>query len=541
MGVNTRCARSHSGTVARMGGSVNEGDRENPERRRPQRSARIARNARPARSTDHLRHVVNPFEPLRVLSDDHVEHVHRSAVRFLGEHGIRVLLPEASAVLAAAGATVGDRDDPHIVRMPEELVNAALAAAPNTCTVAARNPEYDLTIGGRAVNFFPVGGPPYMSDLVNGRRPGTLSGFEDFVRLTQSFDVLHSLSPCTEPQDVPVQLRHLVTTRSMAVLSVKPIYVFARGDKIIADTFELVRIALGVGDEEFRSRPHCWTNINVNSPRQLDVPMSMGIIAFARAGQVCIMTPFTLAGAMAPVSLAGALLLQHVEVLAAVTLAQTVRPGAPVVYGAFTSNVDMRSGSPAFGTPEAFKGAVASGQLARHIDLPMRSSGSSSSNVEDAQAGYETMMNTSGALFGGANIVMHAAGWQEGGLCASFEKLVLDVEMLQMFAESFAPIDATDPELAYDAIAEVAPGGHFFGSSHTLERYDRAFYEPLVFSRHNLGQWIDEGSPTASVRANTVVRATLERFQPPAIDDATLAELDDFVARRTAEGGANPD
>lgn len=150
-------------------------------------------------------------------------------------------------------------------------------------------------------------------------------------------------------------------------------------------------------------------------------------------------------------------------------------------------------------------------------------------------------MNTSGALFGGANVVMQSAGWQEGGLCASFEKLVLDVEMLQMFAETFAPLDATEPELAYDAIADVEPGGHFFGSSHTLDRYDRAFYEPLVFSRQNVGRWIDEGSPTASVRANAVVRATLERFQPPAMDDGILAELDDFVARRTAEGGAEPD
>ncbi len=509
--------------------------------RRGKRASRTARKSRPARSVEHLRHVVNPFEPLRVLSDDHVEHLHRSAVRFLGEHGIRVLLSEALEILVAAGATAGDRDDPQLVRFPEELVHAALAAAPSTCTVAARNPDFDLAIGGRSVNFFPVGGPPYMSDLVNGRRPGTLAGFEDFVRLTQTFDVLHSLSPCTEPQDVPVELRHLVTTRSMAALSDKPIYVFARGEAIIADTFEVIRIAMGVSDDEFRSRPHCWTNINVNSPRQLDIPMSMGIIAFARAGQVCIMTPFTLAGAMAPVSLAGALLLQHVEVLAAVTLAQTVRPGAPVVYGAFTSNVDMRSGSPAFGTPEAFKGAVASGQLARHIGLPLRSSGSSSSNVEDAQAGYETMMNTSGALSGGANVVMQSAGWQEGGLCASFEKMVLDVEMLQMFAETFAPVDMAEPELAYDAIAEVAPGGHFFGSGHTLERYDRAFYEPLVFSRQNVGQWVDEGSPTASVRANAVVRATLERFEPPPIDSARLAEIDDFVALRTAAGGAHPD
>lgn len=476
-----------------------------------------------------------------MLSDDHVEHLHRSAVRFLGEHGIRVLLPAAQAILSAAGASVGDRNDPNIVRIPAELVQAAIASAPSQCSVAARNPDRYLDIGGRSVNFFPVGGPPYMSDLVNGRRPGTLAGFEDFVRLTQSFDVLHSLSPCVEPQDVPVEIRHLVTTRSMVALSDKPIYVFARGESIISDTFEMIRIGLGVTGEEFGRRPHCWTNINVNSPRQLDVPMSMGIISFARAGQVCVMTPFTLAGAMAPVSLAGALLLQHVEVLAAITLAQTVRSGAPVVYGAFTSNVDMRSGSPAFGTPEAFKGAIASGQLARHVGLPLRSSGSSSSNVEDAQAGYETMMNTSGALLGGANVVMQAAGWQEGGLCASFEKLVLDVEMLQMFAESFAPLDMAEAELAYDAIADVAPGGHFFGCDHTLDRYDRAFYEPIVFSRQNVGRWIDEGSPTASIRANAVMRKTLQDFQPSNIADDILAELDDYVGRRTAEGGAHPD
>ena len=485
--------------------------------------------------------MVNPFEPLRVLSDDHVQHLHHSAVRFLGEHGIRVLLPEARAILSAAGATVGDRHDEAMVRFPAELVEAAVAAAPAECAISARNPAHHLQVGGRSVCFFPVGGPPYMSDLDNGRRPGTLAGFEDFVRLTQSFDVLHSLSPFVEPQDVPVQLRHLLTTRSMAALSDKPMYVFARGEQIVQDTFELIRIANGVTTEEFFGRPYCWTNLNVNSPRQLDVPMSMGIIAFARAGQVCIMTPFTLAGAMAPVSLAGALLLQHVEVLAAITLAQIVRPGAPVVYGAFTSNVDMRSGSPAFGTPEAYKAAIASGQLARHLGVPLRSSGSSSSNVEDAQAGYETMMNTSGALSGGANVIMHAAGWQEGGLCASFEKFVLDVEMLQMFAEAFAPLDMSEPELAYDAIADVAPGGHFFGSDHTLDRYDRAFYEPLIFSRQNVGQWTDEGSQTASVRAKAVVRATLDRFEPPAIADEILNELDDFVARRTAEGGAQPD
>ncbi len=269
--------------------------------------------------------------------------------------------------------------------------------------------------------------------------------------------------------------------------------------------------------------------------------MALGIIDSARAGQACVMTPFTLSGAMAPVTLAGALLLQHLELLAAVTLAQLVRPGAPVIYGAFTSNVDMRSGAPAFGTPEALKGAIASGQLARHVNLPWRSSGSSTSNTEDAQGGYETMMNMNGAMLGGANMIVHAAGWQEGGLCASFEKFILDVEMLQMFAESFAPIDMTEDELGFDAIAEVAPGGHFFGTDHTKSRYATAFYEPLVFTRQNFGQWVEAGSTTAAERASVVAKTTIANFEAPPIDGAIVAELDDFVNRRIGQGGASPD
>ncbi len=240
-------------------------------------------------------------------------------------------------------------------------------------------------------------------------------------------------------------------------------------------------------------------------------------------------------------TLPGALLLQHLELLAAVTLSQLARPGAPVVYGAFTSNVDMRSGAPAFGTPEAMKGALASGQLARHINLPWRSSGSSTSNTEDAQGGYETMMNMYGAVLGGANMIVHAAGWQEGGLCASYEKFILDVEMLQMIAESFSPIDMAHDELAYDAIATVPPGGHFFGTEHTSTRYATAFYEPIVFTRQSFGQWADAGSTTAAERASSVAKSALAAFAAPPIDDAIVAELDDFVGRRISEGGANPD
>ncbi len=520
--------------------SESQPEHEPKERARVRRGTRQAtRTGRDGRSTEGYRQLRSPFEPLRVLSDDHVAHIHREALRMLQDHGMKVLLPEARRIFADGGAVVNHDDA--MVRIPTDVVEAAMALAPSSFEIAARNRNRNLTLGGNSLVFTPAAGPPYASDLERGRRPGTLDDFENFVRLSQSFDVVHSLSPAVEAQDVPINIRHLVTTRSMVSLSDKALFVYSRGRRILEDSFEMARISHGVSVEEFQSAPHCWTNINTNSPRQLDIPMSLGIIDSARAGQACVMTPFTLAGAMAPVSLAGALLLQHTELLAAVTLSQLARAGAPVIYGAFTSNVDMRSGSPAFGTPEAMKGAIASGQLARHVKLPWRSSGSSTSNTEDAQAGYETMINTYGAVLGGSNMIIHAAGWQEGGLCASFEKFILDVEMLQMIAESFTPIDMHTDELAFDIVAAVPPGGHFFGTEHTLERYEHAFYEPLVFTRQNFGQWTENGSTTATQRANTVKNRTLASFEPPALDDAIAAELDDYMNRRIAEGGAAPD
>jgi trimethylamine--corrinoid protein Co-methyltransferase len=244
---------------------------------------------------------------------------------------------------------------------------------------------------------------------------------------------------------------------------------------------------------------------------------------------------------MAPVTIPGALVLQHAEALAGITLSQICRPGAPVVYGAFTSNVDMRSGAPAFGTPEAVKAAFASGQLARHIGLPWRSSGVCTSNAPGAQAGYESMMNMMGAVLGGANFILHTAGWLESGLSASFEKFILDVEMAQMFAEMFLPLDSSIAELGVEAISEVQPGGHFFGISHTLERYERAFYEPVVFTRANFGQWVESGSPTAAQRATRIWKQVLADFEPPPLAADIRQELDEYVGRRTAEGGAPPE
>jgi trimethylamine--corrinoid protein Co-methyltransferase len=268
--------------------------------------------------------------------------------------------------------------------------------------------------------------------------------------------------------------------------------------------------------------------------------MCAGIIDFATAGQVAIITPFTLSGAMAPVTVAGALALQHAEALAGITLSQIVRPGAPVVYGSFTSNVDMKSGSPAFGTPEFVRAGFGAGQLARHVNLPWRGSGATASNAPDAQSAYEFLNSAWGTLLGGVNVMLHAAGWLESGLSASLEKFVLDVEMLQMFAHLFVTAEQ-ETEGLFEAIAEVPPGGHFFGSAHTLARYKDAFYEPLVSDWRNFGQWTDGGSRTATDRANRIWKRVLTDFDPPPRDPARIEAVNDFVARRTREGGAPPE
>ncbi len=483
--------------------------------------------------------MTNPFAPIEPLSADAVEHLHRSALELLLHHGIRVLLPEAREILRAAGASVDE--ETQLVRFEAELVEQATATAPSSFELIGRSPERTVTLGRRHLVTVPVSSPPAVSDLDGGKRVGNLADFRDLLRLTQHFDVLHVNGPCVEPQDVDLPFRHLQSGLAYLTLTDKAPFLYSRGRGQVSDGFELVRIGYGVDAETFASAPRCYTVINSNSPRQLDIPMCMGLIDFAAAGQLSVVTPFTLAGAMAPVTLAGALTLQHAEALAGITLTQAVRPGAPVVYGAFTSNVDMKSGAPAFGTPEYFKAALASGQLARHVGLPYRSSAPNASNAVDAQAVYETMISLFGAVLGGCNLLIHAAGWLEGGLTASKEKFILDVEVLQMLAETFEPLVVDDEEIGLEAIGETPPGGHFFGGEHTLQRYRTAFYEPLVSDWSNFGQWTEAGSRDATQRANETWKRVLDEYDPPPLDDAIAAELVEFVARRTAEGGALPE
>jgi len=488
--------------------------------------------------TGAYRHLRNPFTPLKIFSDDQVAAIHDAALGMLETQGMKVLSEDARRLYRQAGATVDEASN--VVRIDRGLVSKSLASAPRDITLHSVDPQRHVPLSDGHVAFAPTSGPPNIMDTARGRRAGTLEDFCNLVKLCQSFEVIHVLGGATEPQDIPVKVRHLEVTRAQLLLSDKIPLVFSRGHGQVADNFELIRLAHGISAEEFRARPYTYTVINTNSPLQLDIPMADGIIDFAAAGQVLIITPFTLAGAMAPVTIAGALTLAHAEALAGLTLAQIVRPGAPIVYGSFTSNVDMKSGSPAFGTPEYVKAAFGAGQMARFLGLPWRSSSATASNTPDAQAAYESQMSLWGALFGGCNFILHAAGWLESGLTTSYEKFILDVEMLQMFAEVFQPVGATAADLALEAVAEVGPGGHFFGCAHTMERYRSAFYAPLVSDWRNFGQWTEDGAKTATERASTIWRSTLDRYVAPARDPAIVESLNAFVDRRTAEGGAPP-
>lgn len=467
-----------------------------------------------------------------------MEAIHDTALRVLEELGVRVLNAEARGVLARAGADVFE--DTMMVRFDRGLVAAALESAPELFEVHGGSAECNIKVGGDNIVFGPVGGPAFVNDLDEGKRPGTLEELRNLIKLSDSFDVIHMLSQNVEPQDVDLNVRHLQTSLSQLTLSGKVPFVYARGSGQVHDCFEMIRIARGISREEFLARPWCHTVINTNSPRQLDVPMCQGIMDFARSGQMAVITPFTLSGAMAPVTIPGALLLQHAEALAGITLSQITQPGAPVVYGSFTSNVDMKSGSPAFGTPEFVKGAFGAGELARHIGLPWRGSAATASNAPDEQAVYETMMSAWGGVLGGINIMKHAAGWLEGGLTASKEKFILDVEMLQLLAEVLQPLNADDAELGFDAIAAVEPGGHFFSVPHTMERYQTAFYSPLLSDWRNFGEWSSDGSKTAVQRANAIWKKTVAAHEQPEMCPGRLEALTEFVERRTLEGGSHP-
>ncbi len=481
-----------------------------------------------------FRTLTNPFTPLEVLSADHVEEIHRTSLRILEEVGVEVLGDRAIDRLAAAGATV-DRSNRR-VRLDGALVEELIATAPPEFTLRARNAARDVVIGGRNLVFSSVGGPAFVTDLDRGRRPGTWQDFQDYVALISTLNVIHQeAGGPLEPTDLPVETRHLDMYACLATTLDKTWHCLGFGATVVEDALEVVGLARGVSRDELAANPSLITIINTNSPLRLDGPMSDGLIAMAEAGQAVVATPFTLAGAMTPVTMAAAIAQQNAEALFCVALTQIVRRGAPVVYGAFTSNVDMRTGSPAFGTPEYVKGAIASGQMARRYGLPWRSSNATASAVVDAQAAYESEMAVWGAMMGGVNLLYQGAGWLEGGLTASYEKLIVDAEILQMMSEVLQPVVVDEASLGLEAIAEVGPGGHFFGSAHTLERFETAFYRPILSDWRNYETWLDDGAQTATQRANRIWKQLLAEFEPPPLDRAAAEGIAEFVGRRKRE------
>ena len=473
---------------------------------------------------------------MEVLTADQLEAIHLTSLRILEELGVELRSPRACDIMRAAGAKVDDASG--MVRIDRGLVAQALAAAPRSFTLTPRNPARQVTFGGNHVNFGLVAGPPNVHDRERGRRSGNLNDYCDFIRLAQYFNAIHVIgNQVCAPIELPANSRHMDAYRANIRYSDLAFHVSAIGAGRALDGIRMMAIARGITLEEMAASPGVITIISVNSPRRFDEGMSEGLVAMAAHGQPVVITPFTLMGAMAPVSLAAALAQQNAEALFGVVLAQLVRPGTPVMYGAFTSNVDLRSGAPAFGTPENAKANVASGQLARRYGLPYRTSNASASNAADAQGAYETEMSLWGAVLGHANLIYHAAGWQEGGLTASFEKLILDVEMLQLMMHFLEPVQVDEAELGFEAIRGVKTGGHFFGEPHTLERYEHAFYEPLVSNWQSYENWQIAGGRDATERATEIWKRALAEYEEPALDPAVAEALDEYVNRRRGEIG----
>ena len=482
------------------------------------------------------RNLVNPYAPIEVLSADQIETIHRASLRILQELGIAFLLPEALDILDAAGAEVDHNSQ--VVRFDPQLIEEHMAMAPSRFVMHARNPAHNIRFGDNNINFSTVASAPNASDLQGGRRPGCYRDYCDFLRLGQALNTVHLFCGYpVEPVDLPPRTRHLDCTDAFIRLADKVYFAYSLGRDRILDGIEMTRIARGISREQILREPSLLTIVNSSSPLRIDGPMLEGVIEMARHNQVMVLTPFTLSGAMAPATLAGALAQQNAEALAGLAFSQIVNPGAPVMYGGFTSNVDMKSGAPAFGTPEYTKAALAGGQLARRYNIPYRSSNANACNVVDAQAAYESEMSLWGAIMGHADLVLHAAGWMEGGLCASFEKFVLDAEMLQMMAEFLTPIEVNEDTLAFEAMRDVGHGGHFFGTQHTLDRYETAFYAPILSDWSNYESWEEAGAHTVTERANKLYQEILANFEPPPLEDARSDELVEFIARRKEEGG----
>ncbi len=482
--------------------------------------------------------VTMPDNPIEPVDADGVAKIHDTAMRILEEIGIEFLNPEAAEILRQHGATVNGEN----VRFDRDMVMEKLATAPSQFTMTPRNIDREITVGGNHILFGNVSSPPNCSDLDNGRRTGTHEDYRNFLKLTQYFNCIHfACGYPVEPMDIHPSIRHLDALYDKLCITDKVTHVYALGKERVEDGMEMIRIAGGLTHEEFDATPRMYTNINSTSPLKHDFPMLDGLMRLTRRGQPTFVTPFTLAGAMAPVTMVGAVTQSIAEALAAIVLIQCINPGCPCAIGTFTSNVDMKTGAPAFGTPDYIRATQLTGQMARFYKLPMRSSGVCAANVPDGQSIWESMNSMWAAVTSGTNVVYHAAGWLEGGLCASYEKFIMDCEVLQQFQAYLQPMVVDDDTLAFDTIKEVGHTGHFFGCQHTQDRYETAFYNPFLSDWSNYENFEDNGAVWTHDRANKIWKQILDEFEAPPMDEAIREELEAFVAKRKEEGGAPTD
>jgi trimethylamine---corrinoid protein Co-methyltransferase len=476
---------------------------------------------------------VNTMPRYEILSADAIAVLDRGWRRIVSELGVQFAKPEAVELFAKAGQHV----DGEVVYLDPDFVMEQVAKAPREFDVQARNPAHTVHIGGDHMAFSAVYGCPFVREG-DVRRDATLHDFHQLCMLSQTFDELDSAGGVIcEPNDAPLDSRHLDMIYALATLTDKIYMGNVVSGPNAADTIAMTSILFG-GRDAIERVPATISLINCNSPLRWDDRMLDAQFEYNRANQPVVLTPFLLMGAMSPVAIPAALVQQLAEALSGIALAQLIRPGCPVIFGSFLSNIDMQSGSPAFGTPESALGLLCTGQLARHYGLPFRTGGGlNSSQTADAQAAYEALMTLLPTFLAGTNFVMHAAGWLEGGLVSCYEKFIIDVELLKMLRVEFTPLEIDEESLAFGAHSEVGHGGHFLGAAHTMERFRTCFYRPMLSSTANFERWLKLGAKDTAARAGDIWRKKLDEFSPPPLDDAIRAELDDFVQRRRRELG----
>ncbi len=475
----------------------------------------------------------NSMPRYEILSSDALATLDSGWRKIVTEIGVQFAKPEAVELFAANGQKV----DGETVFLDPEFVLEQVAKAPSEFDMQARNHDHDVHIGGDSMVFSSVYGPPS-----SGMAPNGVTVLSRTSRTSRNwrrtFEVLDSVGGVVvEPNDAPLDSRHLDMVYRALTMTDKIIMGNVVTGTNAEDTVAMGEMVFG-GREAIEEKPFCISLINCNSPLRWDDRMLDSLFVYTQARQPCIVTPFLLMGAMAPVTIPAALAQQIAEALSGVALTQLINPGAPVVFGSFLSNIDMQSGSPQFGTPESGIGLLATGQIARHFGLPFRGGGGlNSSQVPDAQAGYEAMMTLMPAFLSGTNFIMHSAGWLEGGLVSSMEKFVIDVQLLEMLQHEFTPLEIDEASMAFDAHSEVGHGGHFLGAMHTMERFRECFYRPFLSSSDNFERWTRNGSKDTATRAAEIAEAKLAEYEEPEMDEGLKEQLQEFVSRRRTELG----